>query len=303
MTSTATPRVSIVIPAHDPDPRFLSKALHSIVAQTLHEWEAVVIDDCSTESLEWCKDIDPRISLIQLERRSLPGLARNRGIEATQGPYIAFLDSDDEWRPYKLERQLAALDSSPKSVLSSTDFVHIDLDGKVVGPGYVGHNRTYHDLLGGCGIILSSVVVRRSAIVQVGPFMPLSTSEDWELWLRLAMYGEFLTDNDVLTLYRVHPDNRSKHYERRIEEATRFLEMHRLRASTIGDTESMAVANLGIRALYDRTAAQAIAEARRSARQGQPLPAIRHLTRAFSYSPHITARELITWARSRFRHQ
>ena len=111
-TSTkAAPAVSVVIPVFNRGD-LLARALRSVAAQTFTDWEAIVVDDASSEdlgaSLGPLLD-DARISLIRQARNAGAAAARNRGIETARGRFIAFLDADDEWRPEKLERQLEAI--------------------------------------------------------------------------------------------------------------------------------------------------------------------------------------------------
>jgi len=155
--------VAVVIPAYNPDETWLRSALESVICQTFVDWEAVVVDDGSSASLTWCGDLDERISVVRQANLGLSG-ARNRGLRETTAPFVAFLDADDEWLPAKLELQVRVLEEDVDRVMCSTDFEHIDASGTRIGPGYTGHNRTYVDLLTGCGIVPSTVMVRRTAL-------------------------------------------------------------------------------------------------------------------------------------------
>ena len=195
------PTVAVIIPAYNPDETWLRSALESVVRQTFVDWEAVVVDDGSTSPLTWCGALDERISVVRQANLGLPE-ARNRGLRETTAPLVAFLDADDEWFAAKLDRQVRVLEEDVDRVMCSTDFEHIDASGTRIGPGYTGHNKTYVDLLTGCGIVPSTVMVRRSALNRVGPFLPLASAEDWELWLRLAMLNDLTVIDEVLARYR-----------------------------------------------------------------------------------------------------
>jgi glycosyltransferase involved in cell wall biosynthesis len=107
----AKPKVTVVIPTHN-RAGFIGRCVRSALAQTLHDIEVIVVDDASTDETPSVVGAfaDPRVRVIALASRSGPSAARNRGIEAAQGRFVAFLDSDDEWLPSKLERQVDEFD-------------------------------------------------------------------------------------------------------------------------------------------------------------------------------------------------
>lgn len=107
------PRVSAIIPCHDAEAT-VARALASVQAQTLDDWEAIVIDDASRDGTD--KAVapflrDPRIRYIRQPRNEGAGPARNAGLDVARGRWVAFLDADDEWHPPKLARQTAFLEA------------------------------------------------------------------------------------------------------------------------------------------------------------------------------------------------
>jgi glycosyltransferase involved in cell wall biosynthesis len=115
MTS-AEPRVSIVIPLYNKE-RTIARTLDSIRAQTLSDFETIIVDDGSTDGSVECVersgvDADPRFRLVR-QTNAGPGAARNAGARLARGKYLAFIDADDEWKPTYLERALAALAREP----------------------------------------------------------------------------------------------------------------------------------------------------------------------------------------------
>lgn len=196
---TATLLVSVVIPAYNAAP-YIATTLESVFAQTLNEYEILVVNDGSpdTPALEFALQAQQlRIRYIKQENRG-PSAARNAGIRAARGQYIAFLDSDDLWLPQHLARQLEQLqaDSSlhmvyanglylrgdvPIGILfdTSPQSLPIDLDCLL-------HERST--------VITSSVVVLRQALLNVGMFdEQLRRCEDYDLWLRLVQSGARLS--------------------------------------------------------------------------------------------------------------
>lgn len=107
---TNAPRVSVVIPTYN-RLHYLREAIGSVLDQTYPHWEILVIDDGSTDGTrEWLRSIqDKRIELIEVSHCGYPGRLRNQGMANAQGHYIAFLDSDDRWKPSKLDAQVGAL--------------------------------------------------------------------------------------------------------------------------------------------------------------------------------------------------
>ena len=104
---TPNPLVSVIMPAYN-SRNTLADSIQSVVDQTFSDWELLIIDDCSKESMEDIADSfqDSRIRYVRLLSNRGVAKARNAGIAEARGRYIAFLDSDDLWLPKKLERQL-----------------------------------------------------------------------------------------------------------------------------------------------------------------------------------------------------
>jgi len=109
---SGNPRVSVIIPTYN-RVGVLYYALNSVLNQTMQDFEVFVVDDASTDKTpEYVASItDPRVHYIRLPTNRFAAAARNAGMERARGGYIAFLDSDDQWWPTKLEKQVALLDS------------------------------------------------------------------------------------------------------------------------------------------------------------------------------------------------
>ena len=181
-----TPRVSIVMPTRN-RATLLPRALASVYAQTVEEWELIVVDDGSLDDtpalITAAAAADPRVRAICTTGIGAAA-ARNRGIAAASAPYIAFLDDDDEWLPAKLERQLEV---AADDVLVHTAFIETDgADVRLAGLVDVGAD-TLVTLLRGNQLGNSTVLAPRRALNAVGGFDErLPRLQDWDLWLRLA---------------------------------------------------------------------------------------------------------------------
>lgn len=129
------PLVSVVMPAYNAAAT-ITESIRSLQAQTLQDWVLFVVDDGSTDST--CQIVtelasnDPRIHLLVQPQNAGPAAARNRGIHSAKGKYVAFLDSDDLWRPEKLAVQVKAMQSSD-AVMSYHDYRQMSEDGRLMG--------------------------------------------------------------------------------------------------------------------------------------------------------------------------
>lgn len=227
------PQVSVIIPAFDPG-SYLSRALASLCSQTYTTWDAIVVDDGSTEDLTWVAQLDPRIKLHQQPNKGLPA-ARNVGISMTNAPYIAFLDADDMWLPDKLMKQVAELDAHQGIALVSTRFTIVNAAGLYVSPGYEDHHDSYESLLQGCGVCVSTVIVRREALDEVGLFdESLTSAEDWDLWLRVSRTHRISRIDEILAAYRVHSGGMTQNWRRIRTQSRRVLKRHAHPLATVG---------------------------------------------------------------------
>jgi glycosyltransferase involved in cell wall biosynthesis len=190
MSSSTTPAVSVVIPVYNrPEP--VTRAIQSVLAQTVQDFEIIVVDDGSTDAVAAAVASipDPRLRLIRHERNKGGSAARNTGIRASSAPFVAFLDSDDEWMPTKLARQLdlfARSDERLGLVYSGTERTHRDGDVQIYIPSR--HANLAHELLTVNVVGETSVgMVRRSVLDATGGFdETLPSSQDLDLWLRIC---------------------------------------------------------------------------------------------------------------------
>ena len=184
-----TPKVSVVIPVLN-RPVAVRRAIESVLRQTLQDFEIIVVDDGSTDgtvaAVQAC--VDPRIKLTRHARRRGGGAARNTGIRMSSAPYVAFLDSDDEWLPTKLERQLEVFERSDERLaLVYTDAEWVYQDGTVRTIRRL-HADLARRLLTSNVIGETSVgMVRRSALNEIAGFdESLPSCQDMDLWLRIC---------------------------------------------------------------------------------------------------------------------
>jgi glycosyltransferase involved in cell wall biosynthesis len=208
------PEVSVVIPAHNAA-RWLGETLDSVRAQSFTDWECIVVDDGSTDgtrALVARHADEPRIRYLFQEKQERAA-ARNRGIAASSGPLVAFLDADDRWCPEKLAAQVSALRAAPAAGLCYTHARFVDVDGRPLPfrkPPRTIAGLVFPELMRGNVLVIASVVVRRACLDAVGAFdasLPVYGCEDWDLWLRLARRYPVVAVDEELVLYRRHPGN------------------------------------------------------------------------------------------------
>ena len=188
----STPTVSVVIPAYNAE-RFIGEAINSVLEQTYRDFEVIVVDDGSAdETAEVVKAYD-EVRYLYKENGGTAS-ARNRGIEASCGRYVAFLDADNLWEPAKLEAQMALFERRPSLVWSYTDSLLVD--ERKEQPVYrksqlVGRPEgdVLERLIHGNFMPPSTVVVAREVLEEMGGFDESHLhriSEGWELWTRIA---------------------------------------------------------------------------------------------------------------------
>ncbi len=176
--------ISVVIPAYNAAP-YVARAIESVLAQTVRPTEVIVVDDASSDATaQVVERYGPPVRLLRRAANGGPAAARNTGIAAAQGEWIALLDADDAWLPRKLERQGPWLDDPTVGLVHALWTI---VDGQVPPPVVTFSHLWEHNR-----IVASSVVVRRIALETVGGFdesPSLIALEDYNLWLRLASAG------------------------------------------------------------------------------------------------------------------
>ena len=208
-----TPEVSVIIPTYNRRAMLL-EAIDSVLAQSAHVFELIVIDDGSTDgTARASRRASPKtIRFDRIDHRG-PAAARNRGVAIARAPLVAFLDSDDLWAPNKLERQLAFMRTNPGCAISQTGEIWIR-NGRRVNPGMRHRKRAgdiFIDSLHTCLVSISAVMIRTELFRSTGGFdESMDAAEDYDLWLRILIDREIgLLDEPLVTRRGGHPDQTS----------------------------------------------------------------------------------------------
>ena len=213
MAQKNQPDISVIIPTYN-RAHILPRALDSVLAQTQLPIEIIVVNDGSTDGTKSVLSNYPGLKIID-QQHSGVSAARNIGLEHTNGEWIAFLDSDDEWLPEKLEQQWAAICNDDK-LICHTEEIWIR-NGKRVNP-MKKHQKygeyIYEKCLPLCVISPSSVMIHQSVFNDIGVFdESLEVCEDYDLWLRIcSKYSTLFISEPLIVKYGGHEDQLSRKY-------------------------------------------------------------------------------------------
>lgn len=230
-----SPVVSVVIPTYNRGD-VLGRSIRSVLEQTYSDFEVLVVDDGSSDhTASVVRDFDDsRVNYLAHEENRGAAAARNTGIRAANGEFIAFQDSDDEWLPRKLEKQMAVFDRVPEEVgvvYSAFYDIAEEETNRVPDTATESIDGDVHERLLEFNFISTQVaVVRRGCFRTVGLFdEDLPRLIDWELWIRLSEQYRFeFIDEPLVKVYR-QPDSISEDDSAGVLARDRILEKHRHR--------------------------------------------------------------------------
>jgi glycosyltransferase involved in cell wall biosynthesis len=223
-----SPQVSVVMPVYN-GRRWLGEAVESILAQTLSDFEFVIVDDGSMDGspriLEEYAQRDARVRVISRANTGIVG-ALNDGLAAARGELTARMDADDRCQPERFERQLQALESDPEVVAVGTCAVSVDPDGNELGdaPVPLRHEDIEAQHLRGISCIYHpAVMMRTKAVRSVGGYRQQAwPAEDFDLWLRLGEVGRLANLPEKLFTWRRRLDGIVSSTQDRMDAAVRW---------------------------------------------------------------------------------
>ena len=236
-----SPAVSIVVPTFN-HAQFLHKALASVIAQTFQNWEAIIVNNFSTDdTINIVESFgEKRFRLINFHNNGVIAASRNEGIRLSNGSVIAFLDSDDLWYPNKLEHCMPAFDAHADVVCHGEYWVSDGMQQRQILYGSQ-KNAQYSKLLyrGNC-VSTSATLVRKDLLIEVGGFsvdLEYITAEDYDLWLKLAhRKSSFTFISEVLGEFRQHQLGASSSVERHLRsELAVITSHHKTNRTSIGN--------------------------------------------------------------------
>ena len=218
-------KISAIIPTYN-NADYIEDAINSILTQSHSVDEIIIVDDGSSDNTEeLVKAISQKTSdIIYIKQANQgPSSARNRGIEAASGDWIAFLDADDLWTRDKIARQIAALESEPQLKLIAADMSEIDRLGKTTVNSVLAKHqllKTFQNLAGTAVpkataallkknfIPTGTVLIERACLTEAGGFNTnIRFGEDLELWARIAADHPITCLPKVMMQRRQHGNN------------------------------------------------------------------------------------------------
>ena len=201
------PTVSVVIPTHNRW-TLLPRTLGGALRQTGTDFEVVVVDDASATPAPAMRELeDPRVRLIRTDDNRRAAGARNIGIEAARGEWVAFLDDDDLWAPDKLATQVDALGragatwSYGAAIVLDDDLTPVAFEPAPPADEIAARLRTHNAVPGGGSMLVALTGLLRAL---GGYDEDISMIEDWDLWVRLAKAGEPAVTDRTLVGYVRH---------------------------------------------------------------------------------------------------
>ena len=204
------PLISVVVPTFNRK-KTISYCLNSVLTQTYNNLEVIVVDDCSTDNTVSIINNfpDPRLRCVVLEKNSGAQAARNRGIIEAKGEWIAFQDSDDEWLPEKLEKQVAAIATvnyDPWVVVHSNAFRYDPVRKKkmLCLLSIVEGDDQYSTLLKSPAPLYPTILVSKIALEKIEYLDEnVPSFQEWDTSIRLAKYCKFIHIKDPLMIYYI----------------------------------------------------------------------------------------------------
>ena len=246
-------QISVIIPTYNRK-NLITRAIKSVINQSLKPFEIIIVDDGSTDgTYEFINQFFPEIRVIRQLNNGVSS-ARNLGLKNAKGNWIAFLDSDDEWFSKKLELQKKAIDHSDKYLISHTNEIWIRNGVRV-------NQMKKHQKYGGsifeksldiCRISPSSVLINRKIFEDIGKFdETLKICEDYDFWLRISSkYPVLFLDELLIKKYGGHKDQLSKNTigieQYRIQSLEKILKNIKLNKSQFNSAISMILKKLNI---------------------------------------------------------
>lgn len=202
-----SPLVSAVIPTYN-NADLVCDGVAGALAQTHQPIEVIVVDDGSTDNtLDRLKRFGSEVQIIRQEHAG-PAVARNAGIHASSGEYVAFLDADDLWLPEKVARCVALLEANADAGVAYTGVRIFEMDTglRYLLDQYAGSGQMARDLFVECrGVNTSTLVVRKKCLDAVSGFdEDFFRAQDWDLMIRLAERFDYVHEPEALTERRLH---------------------------------------------------------------------------------------------------
>ncbi len=243
------PKVSIIIPTFNRS-MFLSRAVNSVLHQTSHDFELIIIDDASTDFTAQVSSgfADERIKYIRHTHNQGGAVARNTGLKVAQGQYICFLDDDDELLPMKLERQLAQFQLAGPHIgvlYCGWQYIFNSRIIKLYKPHLKGD--VFPQMLAHCFTVTNALLIKAECFKKSGYFdTTLKGCQDWDMWIRIAKHYAFDYVEDILVNCHIHGQQISAKLADKIEARSIILSKYLSDLAITPKAYSVQLGRLGV---------------------------------------------------------
>lgn len=195
--------VSIIMPSYNTS-KYIAETINSVIKQSYYNWELIIVDDCSTDDTDKAVESflsDKRIRYIKNKRNMGAAVSRNRALREAKGKWIAFLDSDDLWVSYKLEKQIEFMESNNYH-FSYTNYAEIDENGNengitVTGPRKITRTGFYNYCWPGCLTVMYDADA--VGLIQIAD---IKKNNDYAMWLKVCKKADCHLFSEELAMYR-----------------------------------------------------------------------------------------------------
>ena len=194
--------VSVIMPSYNTG-KYIGKSIESVINQTYSNWELIIVDDCSDDDTEEVVSVfkDERIKYFKNAFNSGAAISRNRALREAKGRWIAFLDSDDIWKPTKLEKQLDFMQCN-NYFFSYSNYEELDESGKhtgikVTGPKKITKAGMYNYCWPGCLTVMYDA--KYIGLIQIANIMK---NNDYAVWLKVCKKADCYLLDECLAEYR-----------------------------------------------------------------------------------------------------
>ncbi len=200
-------QISVIMPTYNCGD-FIAQSVDSVIDQTIHDWELLIVDDCSTDNtyevLEPYLKCHSNIHYFRLSQNGGPAVARTEAIKQAIGKYVAFLDSDDLWLPDKLEKQIAFMERN-HAAFSCTAYAQMDMYGNDLHTAIIPPARTdYRKCIRLSNPIGNLTAMYDQRVLGKLEVPMIKKRNDFALWLQILKRTDFCYGmNEVLGVYRL----------------------------------------------------------------------------------------------------
>ncbi len=227
------PLVSVVMPVYGVE-KYVGAAIHSVLSQTLPQFELIVVDDCTPDgSMAVVRSFDDRrVRIVRHQRNLGLAAARNTGIANARGQFIALLDSDDVSPPLRLATQVAALQADTHLVGCGGRMQYMNPEGLLYGPVHqpeAESARIPPTLLFRNAFFVSSMMFRRRVFETLRYRTDYRMAEDYEFMVRAARLGRMCNLPELLLHYRIHPTSLTSTKPQLMDECRQRIATEQLR--------------------------------------------------------------------------